>query len=50
LIFLEREEGRKGICSTAYTKQVLDTVIGLYYDLLSPDQKEKFYGGRSEGS
>jgi len=42
LIFLEREEGRKGICSTAYTKQVLDTVIGLYYDSLSPDQKEKF--------
>jgi transposase len=42
LIFLEREEGKKGISSSAYTKQVLDAIIGPHYDSLSAEEKEKF--------
>ena len=42
LIFLEKEPGKKGICSTAYTNQVLEAVIGPYYTSLSPAQQEKF--------
>jgi hypothetical protein len=42
LIFLEREPGKKGICSTVYTNQVLEAVIGPCYALLSPGQQEKF--------
>jgi hypothetical protein len=39
-VFLEREEGRKGICSKAYTKQVLEAVIRPHYDSLSEEEKE----------
>jgi DDE superfamily endonuclease len=42
LVFLEKEESRKGICSTAYLKQVLESVIFPYYDALSDDSKEQF--------
>lgn len=42
LVFLERKEGKRGICSTAYKEQVLDAVIGPHYASLSPEQKEKF--------
>ena len=42
LIFLERKEGKKGICSTAYTEQVLEGVIKPFYNSLNPAQKEEF--------
>jgi hypothetical protein len=38
-VFLVREEGRKGICSGAYTNQVLDRVIGPFYNSLTPEQQ-----------
>ena len=41
-MFLEREEGKRGIYSTAYTNQVLDGVIRPYCDSLTEEQKEKF--------
>ena len=41
-MFLKREEGKKGIYSTAYTNQVLNRVIRPYYDSLTEEQKEKF--------
>jgi hypothetical protein len=41
-VFLEKELGKKGICSTAYTKQVLDSVIRRYYDSLTPKQQAEF--------
>jgi hypothetical protein len=42
LIFLTKEEGKKGICSTAYTNQILEGVISLYYDSLTPRQQKEF--------
>jgi transposase len=42
LVLLTKEPGKKGFCSTAYTNQVLDAVIGPHYASLSLDQKEKF--------
>jgi hypothetical protein len=39
---LEKKPGRKGVCSTAYTKQVLEAVIKPYYNSLSAQAKEKF--------
>ena len=42
LVFLERKEGKRGICSTAYTEQVLEAIIGPYYASLSPEEQEKF--------
>ena len=42
LIFLEKLEGRKGICSQAYVNQVLEKVIFPYYDSLNEKQKEEF--------
>ena len=35
LIFLVKEEEKKGIYSIAYTNQVLEAIIGPYYDSLS---------------
>jgi hypothetical protein len=37
---LVKEPGKRGICSRAYTKQVLDGVIGPYFDLLTEEQQE----------
>ncbi|PVH68281.1 hypothetical protein DL98DRAFT_441546, partial [Cadophora sp. DSE1049] len=37
LVFLVKEKGRKGICSTAYTNQVFDSVISPFWDLLNPE-------------
>jgi hypothetical protein len=42
LVFLERKEGKKGICSTAYTEQVLGAIIGPHYASLSLEEQEKF--------
>lgn len=42
LVFLEKKPGRKGVCSTAYTEQVLEVVIKPYYNSLSAQAKEKF--------
>jgi hypothetical protein len=42
LVFLTKEAGKKGICSTAYTNQVLDGVIGPLYDSLTEAQKKEF--------
>jgi hypothetical protein len=41
-VFLVKEDRRKGICSQVYIQQVLDSVIGLYYDSLTDEQKEEF--------
>jgi hypothetical protein len=37
-----KEPSKKGICSTAYTNQVLNKVISPYYDSLTPAQQEEF--------
>jgi hypothetical protein len=42
LVFLVKEPGRKGICSTAYLNQVLEAVFFHYYDSLTPEQKAEF--------
>ena len=38
-MFLVREEGRRGIYSGVYITQVLDSVIGPFYDSLTPEQQ-----------
>ena len=43
LIFLTRMEGKRGICSTAYLEQVLESVVFLYYDSLRGAEKRDFY-------
>jgi hypothetical protein len=42
LVFLEKHEGRKGVCSQAYLEQVLNGVIFPYYNSLNQRQKEEF--------
>jgi transposase len=42
LVFLEKGEGRKGVCSQVYLEQVLEGVIFPYYDSLSKKRKEEF--------
>lgn len=42
LVFLEKEEGRKGICSKAYLNQVLDSVIFPYWAEMTEDERSKF--------
>ena len=42
LVFLVKEEGKKGICSTAYLNQVLEAVVFPFYDSLTSAQKEEF--------
>jgi transposase len=42
LVFLEKEEGRKGICSHAYLTQVLKPVVFPHFDSLSEQEKESF--------
>jgi hypothetical protein len=42
LVFLVKEPGRRGICSTAYLKQVLEAVIFPFYDSLTDEQKAEF--------
>ena len=42
LVLLERVEGKKEICSTTYTNQVLEAVTGPQYASLSPEKQEKF--------
>jgi hypothetical protein len=37
LVFLVKEPGRRGICSTAYLKQVLEAVIFPFYDSLTDE-------------
>ena len=41
-MILVKEEGKKGICSTAYLNQVLEAVIFPFYNLLTPKQKGEF--------
>ena len=41
-MFLTKEEGKKGICSTAYKNQVLEDVIFPFYDSLTLEQQEEF--------
>ena len=42
LVFLVKEHGKKGICSTVYLNQVLKAVIFPYYDSLTPEQQAEF--------
>jgi len=42
LIFLVKEEGRKGICSQAYLNQVLNPIIFPWLDSLIAKQKKEF--------
>ena len=42
LVFLVKEEGKRGICSTAYLNQVLEAVVFPFYDSLTSAQKEEF--------
>jgi transposase len=42
LVFLTKEEGRRGICSTAYLKQVLEEVVFPYYNQLDENEQEEF--------
>jgi DDE superfamily endonuclease len=42
LIFLVKEEGRKGICSQAYLNQVLNPIVFPWLDSLIAKQKEEF--------
>lgn len=42
LVFLVKEDGKKGICSTAYLKQVLEAVVFPFYDSLTDEQKAEF--------
>jgi hypothetical protein len=42
LVFLVKEDGRRGVCSQAYTRQVLDAVIRPYCDSLTKEQNEEF--------
>jgi hypothetical protein len=37
LIFLEKLPGRKGVCSKAYLQQVLEPIVFLLFDSLSPE-------------
>jgi hypothetical protein len=39
---LVREEGKKGVCSTVYLKQVLEPIVFLYYNSLTEEQQEEF--------
>jgi hypothetical protein len=41
-VFLVKEPGKKGICSTVYLNQVLEAVVFLYYNSLTPEQKAEF--------
>jgi hypothetical protein len=41
-VFLVKEPGKKGICSTAYLNQVLEAVVFPYYNSLTPEQKVEF--------
>jgi transposase len=41
-VFLEKVPGKKGIYSTAYTKQVLEAVIGPHFASLSLEEQERF--------
>ena len=42
LVFLTSEEGKRGICSTAYLNQVLEAVVFLYCDQLKGAKKGDF--------
>jgi hypothetical protein len=37
LVFMEKLEGRKGICSKAYLTQVLQPIVFPLFDTLGPD-------------
>jgi hypothetical protein len=41
-VVLVKEEGKKGICSTAYLNQVLEAVVFPFYDSLTLEQKAEF--------
>jgi hypothetical protein len=41
-VFLVKEEGKKGVCSTVYLNQVLKAVVFPYYNSLTPKQQEEF--------
>jgi hypothetical protein len=42
LIFIVKEEGRKGICSQAYLNQVLEPIIFPFSALLTDEQKQEW--------
>jgi hypothetical protein len=42
LVFLEKLEGKRGICSKAYLAQVLEAVIFPHFDSLSEEEQEDF--------
>jgi hypothetical protein len=42
LVVLVKEEGKKGICSTAYLNQVLKAVVFPFYNSLTLEQKAEF--------
>ena len=42
LVFLTREEGKCGICSTMYLNQVLEVVVFPYYNQLKGAKKSDF--------
>ena len=42
LIFLTRIEGKRGICSTAYLEQVLESIVFPHYDSLRGAKKRDF--------
>jgi hypothetical protein len=39
---LVQEEGKKGVCSTVYLKQVLEPIVFLYYNFLTEEQQKEF--------
>ena len=39
-MFLEKKEGKKGICSQAYLEQVLEGVMFPLYDSVEDDKRE----------
>ena len=42
LVFLEKLPGRKGICSKAYLRQVLQPVVFPLFDKLGPECYKRF--------
>ena len=42
MVFLEKEDGNKGICSKAYLNQVLNSVIFPHWEELTEEERSKF--------
>jgi hypothetical protein len=43
LVFLVKEEGKKGICSTAYLNQILKAMVFPFYNSLTNKQRSNLY-------